>query len=166
MWWFYLVMTQQTLNLSLGVCETPREWIVEGLVAKTAERKVSDTRVIEGTLIHRAVFLCVCLCTCVHTIGRVWRLEENFQGFVLSFRHRGCRNWTQFARLDCLCLLSHLVAYEMLSKNYYYYSFFSGITNTLFSLFSWLLFLLFLRCSLLPLLCSGVEDPLLPSVFI
>lgn len=59
MWWFYLVMTQQTLNLSLGVCETPREWIIEGLVAKTAERKVSDTRVTEGTLIHRAIFLCV-----------------------------------------------------------------------------------------------------------
>lgn len=52
-------MTQQTLNLSLGVCETPREWIIEGLVAKTAERKVSDTRVTEGTLIHRAIFLCV-----------------------------------------------------------------------------------------------------------
>lgn len=28
--------------------------------------------------------MCVRLCTCVHTIGWVWRLEENFQEFVLS----------------------------------------------------------------------------------
>lgn len=32
-------------------------------------------------------YICVCMCGYAHDTVLVWRSEDNFQGFVLVFRH-------------------------------------------------------------------------------